>query len=191
LLQPPVSDEIATSLARFFFNGAGPSHTKIGNIAAGAGYAGDDPYSPTTQSPNKEVRVLTVLRAARRRPDRARELVEALLVQLRVHGCFDPERNTYDGETVGIAQRAFRRAGWILSDDGELSTATRVARGGSSQVGSCILAASKLTIKLRLRGTGCSPRTTCTRCCRSWRPSMPDSAGSFRGARAEPGVGST
>ncbi len=121
MLQPPVSDEIATALARFFFNGAGPSHTKIGNVAAGAGYGDDDRYSPTTQSPNKEVRVLTVLRAARRRPGRARELVEALLVQLRVHGCFDPDRNTYEGETVGIAQRAFLRAGWTLSDDGVLS----------------------------------------------------------------------
>ncbi len=115
--QPPVSGEIAASLARFFFNGAGPSHSKISNVTTGAGYGADDPYVPAAQSPNKEVRVRTVLVAALRRPDRARQLVDALRVQLRVHGCFENEEYR---EAVRTAQRAFRRQGWTLSDDGEL-----------------------------------------------------------------------
>jgi Abortive infection C-terminus len=119
--QPPVSQEIAAALARFFFGGAGPSHASITNVSAAAGYADDDPYSPVTQGPNKEERVRTVLDAARRRPERARELVDALLVQLRVYGCFNPEGAFYDRENVLTAQRAFRRAGWALSDEGLLS----------------------------------------------------------------------
>ncbi len=119
--QAPVSDEIAAALGRFFLGGIGPSHSKIGNCFAGAGYAADDPYTPTTGQPNKEIRVRTVLMAARRRPERARELVEALLVQMRVDGCFDPERSGYDKQNVRGAQRAFSREGWALADDGMLS----------------------------------------------------------------------
>jgi hypothetical protein len=121
--QPPVSDEIAAALAGFFFAGAGPSHSKIGSVFIGAGYGQADPYSPQTQQPNKETRVRTVLQAAMRRPERARDLVNSLLVQLRVSGCFDPARSNYDQERVRAAQRAFSRAGWALSDDGILSAA--------------------------------------------------------------------
>jgi len=87
--QPLTSDEIAAALGRFFFRGDGPSHTSITQATTRTGYGDDDPFDPTTQTPNKEVRIHTVLAAARRRPDRARELVEALLTRLRVHGCFD------------------------------------------------------------------------------------------------------
>jgi hypothetical protein len=66
--------------------------------------------------------VLTVLRAAGRRPQGARRLVDALLVQLRVHGCFDSARSAvYDADRVRAAQRAFSVAGWALSDEGHLS----------------------------------------------------------------------
>jgi hypothetical protein len=119
--QPPVTDEITATLARFFFGGVGPSHSKITNITTRTGYGGDDPYSPATQSPNKEIRIRTVLTASQRRPARARELVEALLVELRVYGCFDPGGASYDSEKVQRAQRAFKRAGWALSDEGVLS----------------------------------------------------------------------
>lgn len=122
--QPPVSDEVSAALARFFFSGDGPSHSKLSNAFTGAGYGADDPYSATTQTPNKEVRVRTVLGAARRRPARARELVDALLVQLRVHGSFDPDRPAFASrEKVKTAQRAFGRCGWTLTDDGILSVA--------------------------------------------------------------------
>jgi hypothetical protein len=49
-------------------------------------------------------------------------LVEAILVELRVYGCFDPARESYDEAAVHIAQQAFRRAGWILTDEGVLRT---------------------------------------------------------------------
>jgi hypothetical protein len=71
--------------------------------------------------PNKEVRVRTVVTAARRRPARARDLVEALLVQLRVQGCFSSDPESIYRDNVRTAQRAFRRAGWALSDEGVLS----------------------------------------------------------------------
>lgn len=121
--QLPVNDEIATALARFFHAGAGPSHSAITHVATSSGYAGDDPYSPITQAPNKEMRVRAVLMAARRRPQRARELVEGLLVRLRVHGAFDREHPSYDAGAVRTAQRAFERAGWILNKEGVLSPA--------------------------------------------------------------------
>ena len=121
--QAPVSDEIAAAVARFFLGGSGPSHSKIGNVFAEAGYGHDDPYSQQTQQPNKEIRVRTVVKAARRRPHRARELVDGLLVQMRVCGCFDPEHGQYDRGTVRTAQRAFSREGWMLTDDGVLSPA--------------------------------------------------------------------
>ena len=120
MIQAPVSDEIAAALARFFFGGAGPSHHALTGVAAGAGYGEDDPYVPATQTPNKQIRVHSMLMAAKRRPQRARDLVDGLLVQLRVYGCFDQAREAYDGEVVRVAQVAFRRAGWMLSDDGML-----------------------------------------------------------------------
>ena len=84
--QVPVSDEIAVALARFFYGGAGPSHPAISGVATAAGYGDADPYSPATQTPNKQIRVHTVLTAAIRRPQHARRLVDAILVQLRVYG---------------------------------------------------------------------------------------------------------
>jgi hypothetical protein len=56
-----VSDEAAAALGRFFFGGIGPSHSIIGNVFVAAGYREDDPYDPTTQTPNKETRVRTVV----------------------------------------------------------------------------------------------------------------------------------
>jgi hypothetical protein len=123
MTQVPVNDEIAAALAGFFFGGAGPSHTRLSTVFVGAGYSADDPYSPVAQTPNKETRVLTVMRAAQRRPERARDLVDALLTQLRVHGCFDAGRSAvHEPNRVRAVQRAFRPTGWQLSDDGYLST---------------------------------------------------------------------
>ena len=132
MIQAPVSDEIAVALARFFYGGAGPSHHALTGVTTAAGYGEDDPYAPAAQTPNKQIRVQTVLTAATRRPVRARNLVEALLVQLRVFGCFDQASDAYNGEVVRIAQVAFRRAGWTLSDDGVLriSGAIDLATGG-------------------------------------------------------------
>ncbi len=109
--EAPVSDGVAVALARFFYGGAGPSHPTISRFVAGAGYGDADPYSRATQTPNKQTRVHTVLTAAIRRPRRARSLVEAILVELRVCGCFDKASETHDPAAVRIAQQAFRRAG--------------------------------------------------------------------------------
>lgn len=115
----PVSVEIGAVLGRFFHGGAGPSHTSLTSAFAQAGYGSDDPYDGTV--PNKEQRVQAVVRAASRRPGRSRELVEALLAALRVHGCFDSERPMHDADAVRVAQRTFRRLGWNLDDDGYIS----------------------------------------------------------------------
>lgn len=56
--------------------------------------------------PNKERRVQTVAAAAARRPVRARELVEAILTQLRVAGIFDAERGPRPGCGARPAARA-------------------------------------------------------------------------------------
>lgn len=130
--QAPVNDEIAAAMAKFFFAGAGPSHSKIGNAFAGAGYRADDPYNPRTQQPNKETRVRTVMLAAARRPDRARDLVDSLLVEMRVDGSFHPDHANFDKARIRTAQRAFSRVGWSLSDDGLLSPtgAIDLATGG-------------------------------------------------------------
>lgn len=118
---PPASDEIGGALGRFFFAGAGPSHTRLTGVFAAAGYGDADPYDPVTQQPNKEQRVQTVLRVASRRSARARELVDGLLSALRVHGSFDSDRDGFDRQTVLTAQRALRREGWALADDGVLT----------------------------------------------------------------------
>jgi hypothetical protein len=56
--------------------------------------------------PNKERRVQTVVAAAARRPVHARELVEAILTQLRVAGIFDAERGLRPGYGARRAARA-------------------------------------------------------------------------------------
>jgi hypothetical protein len=49
---------------------------------------------------------------------------DALLVQLRVHGCIDPARSSvYEKDRVRTAQLAFARTGWILCDEGLLDAA--------------------------------------------------------------------
>lgn len=120
---PPVSEEIAAALGAFFAGGAGPTHSALTGVFQGSGYADADPYNPALQQPSKETRVQRVISAASRRPQRARELVDALLARLRAGGCFTDGAYTHDPQLVRAAQRAFSRAGWQLSDDGVLSIA--------------------------------------------------------------------
>lgn len=115
-------DEIGAAFGAFFFGGDGPSHSTLTRVFSSAGYSSDDPYDASTGVPNKEARVLTIFAAARRRPTRARELVEALLVQFRVHGYFAedaPEPVKRNVKTLGAA---LRRSGWDLTAEGELIT---------------------------------------------------------------------
>lgn len=128
----PVNAEVGAALGRFFHGGAGPSHASLTSAFAQAGYSDADPYDARTGTPNKEQRVHAVIAAAVRHPVRARELVEAILTHLRVAGAFDPERGGYDQDVVRSAQRALRRIGWQLDDDGCLSPlgVADVATGG-------------------------------------------------------------
>lgn len=118
---PPVTDELAGALAAYFHGGLGPSHSKLSTAFAAGGYGSDDPYNPTDGTPNKEVRVHTVVSAAVRRPQTARKLVDALLTALRLAGAFDSERPEYDKYQFKTLRVAFNRQGWELTDDGILS----------------------------------------------------------------------
>jgi hypothetical protein len=117
----PVSDEVAGALGRFFYRGIGPSHSDLSGVFLRAGFGDVDPYDAATQTPSKEVRVQTVIRAAVKRPARSRELVEGLLTMLRLRGSFSQGTVNHDPQTVATAQRAFRRAGWALADDGMIT----------------------------------------------------------------------
>lgn len=114
----PVSDEIAATLGRFFTGGAGPRHTDLDAVFLRTGFGDIAPYDDT--QPNKEIRVRRTVQAAIRRPTRARELVEGLLAEMRAAYCFEPRHDQFDVERFHAAQQAFGRAGWELTDDGEL-----------------------------------------------------------------------
>lgn len=113
----PISEDIAATLSRLFFAGAGSSHSRLTAAFTECGYADDDPYDPTSQTPNKEVRVRTVLRAAVRRPARSRALIEALLRDLRSAGRFDDSTTDPD---FGRLQESLSARGWKLTDSGHL-----------------------------------------------------------------------
>lgn len=122
---PPISQEIGAALARFFFDGEGPSHSKLTRIFMAGGYGDDDPYVPPANgklgTPNKEQRVLQVFAVAVRKPRGAKALVESMLTDLRVFGSFTTDHPKANPEAVKAAQRAFSRSGWLLADDGVLS----------------------------------------------------------------------
>lgn len=117
----PISDEVAACLGRFFTGGLGPRHSDLTTVFVGSGFADADPYDPSEGTPNKETRVVTVARAAARHPARARALIDALLAQMRAHGCFDANVMAFDEPKVAALRRAFHRVGWELSDGGEIS----------------------------------------------------------------------
>lgn len=116
--RPPVSEDIAATVARFYRGGAGPTHPKLTAAIRKSGYTEADPWDPETKSPSKEVRVIAVIQAATRAPIKARELVEALLRELRADGHFDD--GTLGADAVRRAQEAFRAQGWDLSEHGHL-----------------------------------------------------------------------
>jgi hypothetical protein len=114
-----ITEEITAALGLFFHGGSGPTHATLTGVFMSTGYGSADPYDGAM--PNKQERVHAVLRHAAKRPHaQARELVDSLLARLRVNGTFDPEWPYHDSDNVRIAQRAFAREGWTLSDQGEL-----------------------------------------------------------------------
>ncbi|AEF43138.1 abortive infection family protein [Hoyosella subflava] len=124
MTRPPISDDIAATVARFYSGGTGPTHTKLSAAFRRSGYIDSDPYDSETRTPSKEVRVSTVLGAATRRPAKARELVDALLRDLRADGFFDD--GLIPRDVLTRAQSAFQKQGWKLSDEGELQNAAPV-----------------------------------------------------------------
>ena len=116
----PLTDEVVAAIAKFYHGGKGPSHSALTASFTHAGYGDADPYDASLGTPNKEQRVLTVGRAAIRRPDRARSLLEHLLVSIRVGGHLEDGGRI--APEVPVLQSALRRAGWSLSDEGILTT---------------------------------------------------------------------
>lgn len=118
MARDPISEDIGATLARLFFGGKGSSHAKLTAAFVECGFSDDDPYDPSTQTPNKEVRVRTVLRAAARRPQRSRQLIEAMLRDLRTAGQFDALVD--DDPDLRRLREAFEHRGWTLTDSGQL-----------------------------------------------------------------------
>ncbi|SKR49163.1 Uncharacterised protein [Mycobacteroides abscessus subsp. massiliense] len=116
---PPVSEDIAATFARFYLAGNGSTHTKLTAAFVGAGFGDDAPYDEQTHTPNKEIRVRQAIRAAIRRPARARLLIDSLLRDLRVGGYFDD--GSIPSDILERAQAAFRKQGWSLFDSGDLA----------------------------------------------------------------------
>jgi hypothetical protein len=121
MTSPPISREVGAAVAQYFHGGSGPSHSKLSSSFAAAGYGDADPYDAATSTPNKEQRVLTVFAAAVRRPARARDLVEALLLDLRIASMFDRSSSDFNGQHFATLRAALRRTGWDVTDDGEIS----------------------------------------------------------------------
>ncbi|MFD3352695.1 abortive infection family protein [Streptomyces fradiae] len=117
-MKHPLTDEVAAALAQFFHAGAGPSHSRLTSAFTGAGYSADDPYDARLQTPNKETRVLTVCRAAIRRPQGAAKLVENLLLSLRMRDAFTGDEHEAD---VRRLRQSLRRAGHELDQSGYTS----------------------------------------------------------------------
>ncbi|MDR0285220.1 MAG: abortive infection family protein [Propionibacteriaceae bacterium] len=120
--QAPVGSEVAGAFAAFFHGGDGPSHKALSRVFVMAGL--DDGYQPgpAMQGPNKETRVLDAFAEARKRPATARQLVDELLVQLRLNALIGVEKEE-QSENETRLQAALRSAGFGLSDDGQLRVA--------------------------------------------------------------------
>lgn len=115
-----LSNEVAASLGKFFYGGAGPSHSTITRCFTACGLADEDPYDAATGTPNKEQRVLLFCQAARRRPgDVAYRALDQLLTALRVDGAFDSADPQTKGR-VATLRRAFSAQGVVLDGEGRL-----------------------------------------------------------------------
>ena len=66
--------------------------------------------------------MLAVFAGARRRPENARKLVESLLIQFRVHRYFEADVSEAIRRDNQTLRSVLRRAGWDLTDDGNLIT---------------------------------------------------------------------
>jgi hypothetical protein len=121
-----LNEDVAAALSWFFTGGWGPTHAELDEVFGRNGLAHLDPKR-TEPAVTKEVRVRAVLtEAVTARPEAGGRLVEMLLARMRVRGCFDSESEHYPSGGDGVivaAQRAFRRLGWELDDEGHLAPA--------------------------------------------------------------------
>ncbi len=124
--QIPLNQDVAAALSRFFTGGSGPTHAELDEVFDRNGLARFDPKR-VEPGVTKEVRVRTVLtEAITASPETGMRLVEMLLARMRVRGCFDPDSSEYPSggsEVITGSQRAFRRLGWELDDEGHLAPA--------------------------------------------------------------------
>lgn len=113
-----LTDEVVAAVGRFFTGGAGPRHNDLTSHFRRFALHDVAPY--IDGAPTKEVRVRQTLRAAKGSRNE-RELIEALLGEMRASRCFDAAADEFNQSAVGVLGRALGRAGWTLSADGELS----------------------------------------------------------------------
>lgn len=122
--QPPVSQDIAAALGRFFHGGSGPSHSTLTAVFLSAGLSDVAPApsgSQSTQGPNKEQRVQATVVAAIRKPQRARQLVDGLLSALRTHGAVVEDDPKFDKASTDRLRKALSHQGWSLSPNGHMA----------------------------------------------------------------------
>jgi hypothetical protein len=122
----PLTEEVASALARFFADGRGPSHLEIDEVLRTGGIGALDPKTGSTEPVGKEVRVRGALGGAARSDDVDGEAVVGdLLARMRVRGCFDPATTDQFGgeQCIRAAVRAFGTAGWAMDDSGHISPA--------------------------------------------------------------------
>jgi|SRR5690625_365264 len=112
------NSEIGAAFGEFFYAGAGPSHTNLSRAFMASGYQDADPYDPETKTPNKQERVLTVFRAAKRQPHKSRTLVEELLTLLRTGRYFEAQSNHMNAKaSTQTLIKALRHNGWDLDKE--------------------------------------------------------------------------
>ncbi len=122
--QPPVSQDIAAALGRFFHGGSGPSHSALTSAFLSAGLGDVAPASSDPKSmpgPNKEKRVQATVCAAIRAPKRARQLVNGLLSALRTHGVIVEGTPQFDKANTEVLRRALTHQGWSLAPNGHMA----------------------------------------------------------------------
>lgn len=127
-----LTEEVSAAIAQFYYSGDGPSHTTLTRTFTSCGLGDVDPYDPSTGTPNKQQRVLTVCGAARRRPSGVSDkLLDLLLTDLRIARIFDVELPTVV-ERVATLRKALAVKGAGLDDEGRLrrTNPINLATGG-------------------------------------------------------------
>ncbi|WHU48692.1 abortive infection family protein [Gordonia sp. L191] len=123
--RPPISADIAVRFAQIYKYDPAverPTHRQLTAVFNRYGFDDVAPYDPSAESnPNKEIRVRRVLEAVRRQPRHARDVVDALLVDLRALDCFT--NGSIGADVMTRLQTAFKAEGFELTEIGELRTA--------------------------------------------------------------------